>query len=136
MDGVAAMSTPIIFPDVELVVTGYLRTALATHGYPGMFVSNKRGTQTTAVWVRRDGGPTLDAVREAARLGVNVFATTEQDATDLARTVSALLRAAADGTPVVRVTQSSGPTPIPDSGPRRFMTFEITVRGADLAPTP
>lgn len=131
------MSTPIIFPDVELWATGYLRTALASHGYPSMFVSNKRETQTTAVWVRRDGGPTLDHVREAARLGVNVFAPTEQAATDLARTVSALLRAAADGSPVVLVTQTSGASPIPDeSGPRRYMTFEITVRGADLAPTP
>lgn len=131
------MSTPVIFPDAELWATGYLRTALASHGYPGMFVSNKRGTQATAVWVRRDGGPALDHVREAARLGVNVFAPTEQAVTDLARTVSALLRAGADGSPVVLVTQTSGPSPIADeSGPRRFMTFEITVRGADLAPTP
>lgn len=131
------MTTPIIFPDVELWATGYLRTALASHGYPGMFVSNKRETQTTAVWVRRDGGPALDVVREAARLGVNVFAATEQAATNLALTVSALLRAAADGSPVLRVAQTLGPSPIADeSGPRRYMTFEITVRGADLAPTP
>jgi hypothetical protein len=130
------VTTPIIFPDVELWAVGYLRTALASHGYPGMFVSNKRETQATAVWVRRDGGPTLDVVREAPRLSVNVFAPTEQAVTDLARTVSALLRAAPDGSPVLRVTQTLGPSPIADSSPRRFMTFEITVRGADLAPTP
>lgn len=123
---------PIIFPDVELELTGYLRTALAAHGYPGVFVSNRRESQATAVWVRRDGGPTLDQVREAARVGVNVFAPTEQTVTDLARTVSALLRAAADGTPVVRVTQTGGPSPIADAGPRRYMTFEVTVRGAAL----
>lgn len=31
------MTVPaIIFPDVELELTGYLRTALAAHGYPGV----------------------------------------------------------------------------------------------------
>lgn len=127
------MTTMVIFPDVELWATGYLRTALAAHGYPGMFVSNRRETQTTAVWVRRDGGPTLDVVREAARLGVNVFAPTEQAVGDLARTVSALLRAAADGAPVVKVIQPLGPSPIPNVTPQRYMTFEVTVRGTALA---
>lgn len=125
-------TTPIIFPDVELVLTGYLRTALAANGYPGMHVSNTRGTQATAVWVRRDGGPVLDQVRETARVGVNVFAGTEQAVNNLARTVSALMRAAADGAPVVRVRQPTGPTPIADSTPRRYMAFEVTVRGEEI----
>jgi hypothetical protein len=125
-------TTPIIFPDVELVLTSKLRAALQANGYPGIFVSNRRETQAQAVWVRRDGGPTLDQVREAARVGVNVFDTSEQKVTDLARTVSALLRAAADGAPILRVRQTSGPSPIPDSGPRRYMTFEVTVRGTEL----
>jgi hypothetical protein len=130
------MTSPIIFPDVELWATGYLRTALANYGYPGMFVSNKREKQTTAVWVRRDGGP-AGQVLETPRLGVNVFAPSEQAVTNLARTVSALLCAAPDGSPVTRVVQMSGPSPIPDeSGPRRYMTFELTVRGSALAPTP
>jgi hypothetical protein len=128
------VSTPIIFPDVELWATGYLRTGLATYGYPGTFVSNRRETQATAVWVRRDGGPTLDVVREAARLGINVFAPTERAATDLARTVAALMRAAANGAPVVKVEQSSGPSPIADNTPRRYMTFEVWVRGSTLTP--
>lgn len=130
------MTVPIIFPDVELWATGYLRTALAAHGYPGMYVGNTRGTTTPAVWVRRDGGP-AGQVLETPLLGLNVFHTTEQKVGDLARTVSALLRAAPDGAPVTRVVQTSGPSPIADaSGPRRFMTFELTTRGADLAPTP
>lgn len=126
------MTAPIVFPDVELWATGYLRTALAAHGYPGMFVSNKRESQNEAVWVRRDGGPVLDQLREAPRLAVNVFAKTEQAATDLARTVSALLRAAANGNPVTRVVQISGPSPVADNQPRRFMTFEVTTRGVEL----
>jgi hypothetical protein len=128
------MSTPIIFPDVELWATDYLRYALPRYGVSGVFVSNRRESQKTAVWVRRDGGPTLDQVREVARLGVNVFAPSEQEATDLALTVSALLRAAADGDPVVRVEQPSGPSPVADNQPRRFMSFELTVRGTEHRP--
>ena len=85
--------------------------------------------------MRRDGGP-AGQVLETPRLGVNVFHTTEQKVSDLARTISALLRAAADGLPVTRVVQTSGPSPIADSTPRRYLTFDLTVRGADLAPTP
>lgn len=131
------MTTPVIFPDLELWAASYLRTALASYGYPGMFVSNKRGTEATAVWVRRDGGGQLDIAREAPRLSVNVFAPTEKAVGDLARTVSALLVAAPDGAPVLRVVETLGPSPISDaSGPRRFMTFEIHVRGAALTTTP
>lgn len=129
--------TPIVFPDVELWATGYLRDKLPAYGFPGVFVSNRRESQTVAVWVRRDGGPVLDRIREAARLSVSVFESTEQAATNLAVTVSALLRAAADGAPVVRVEQVTGPSPVPDaSGPRRIMSFELTVRGAELSPIP
>lgn len=127
--------TAVVWPDVELWATGYLRTALAAYGYPGIFVSNRREAQTTAVWVRRDGGPGLDSIREAARLGVNVFAPKEQAATDLARTVSALMRSGADGEPVLRVVQTLGPSPVADNQPRRYMTFEVTVRGAELTPS-
>lgn len=128
------MSTPVIFPDLELVVAGYLRTALAAYGYPGMFVSNARGTQATAVWVRRDGGPTIDVIREQPRLSTNVFAPTEKDVNDLARTVAALLRAMPRQY-AVDVDEVSGPTPIADSSPRRFMSHQITVRGSELAPS-
>lgn len=125
---------PIIFPDVELLVCSYLRTALAAYDYPGIYVSNQRKTQAVAVWVRRDGGGALDQVREAPRVGINVFATTEQTATDLARTVAALMVAIPDGRPVVRSTEVTGPSPVADaSGPRRFLSFELVVRGVELA---
>lgn len=130
------MSTPVVFPDAELWVCGYLQTTLPTYGYSGVFVSNRRENQPTAVWVRRDGGAALDQVREGPRLGVNVFAPTEQQATDLARTVAALLVAAPDGDPVCRVTQTSGPAGVADEGraARRYMTFDLVVRGSELLP--
>jgi len=127
------MSVPIVFPDVELWACSYLRPALSAHGYAGTYVSNKRNTAAVAVWVRRDGGGTLDQVREAPRLTVNVFHSTEQGVTDLARTVAALLVASPDGNPVLRVTEVAGPTPVADSGPRRYMTFELVVRGVELS---
>lgn len=124
--------TAVIFPDVESVVIDYLKAKLPLHGFTGVPVSWERGTATPVVWVRRDGGPVLDPVREAARVSVNVFDTTQKKATDLARTVSALLRDAANGAPVIRVRQTLGPSPVSDPVPRRFMTFEVWVRGSAL----
>lgn len=129
----------VIFPDAELWATGTIRDALAgrTETYAqNVYVSNAVPTtrRDRMVICRRDGGPRLDVAREAARLGVRVWAMTEQDATDLARLVSALFGAAADGNPVLKVTQPSGPTPVADSSgqPLRYLTFELTVRGANL----
>lgn len=127
------MTEAVVFPDVELWATTYLRSTLAAHGYGSVVVSNRYDGQAQAVWVRRDGGPQLDHLREAARLGVNVFydSPTDQPVADLAAVVSALLRAGADGT-VVKVTQTSGPSPVADAKPRRFLTFEVTTRGTAL----
>jgi hypothetical protein len=133
------MNPIILFPDVELWASEYLRTALTGRGEPyaaGAYVSNAvpATRRPRMVIVRRDGGPRLDLIREAARLGVNVWAETDRDATDLARLVAALLWAAPDGNPVLRVTQNAGPTPVSDvSGkPIRYMTFELTVRGTEI----
>ena len=128
-------TTPIIYPDVELAVTAYLRAALATYGQSVRVSTNYKGDAREVV-VRRDGGPQLDRIRETARLGVNVYATSSNDqaVSDLARVVSAHLRAMADGSPVTRVEQTSGPSPIPEPGnlTRRYLTFEVDVRGVEL----
>lgn len=128
------MSPAVIFPDVELWATRYLRDALAAHGFPGVYVSNRRESQTVAVWVRRDGGSPVNEVMERARLGINVFAAgaTDELVSRLARTVSALLRAGADGRPVCRVEELLGPSPVSDPLPRRYMTYEVTLRGLEL----
>jgi len=139
------MTTPIIFPDVELWATGVLRAALPTYGYPTAVdaegrtrVSTKYAGGDSEVVVRRDGGGAIDQVREAPRLAINVYvnADTDKPVRDLALTCSAILRAAADGAPVLRVVQISGPSPIADVVTRRFMSFELNTRGANLTPTP
>lgn len=132
----------VLFADVELTITGLLRTALAARAEPytdDVYVSisspadTATGEPTTParmVTVRRDGGPRLDVARDQARVAVNVWASTEQDCNDLARMVAALMWAMPDGNPIVRVDQTSGPTTIPDDRPHKYLTFDITLRGA------
>lgn len=130
----------VVFSDVEAWTVATLRAALAARSEAyaaGVTVSNRipgpdEPWPMPFVWVRRDGGPRVDVVREVARLGVNVYAGTEEDATDLANLVRALLWAAPDGDPVCLVAETSGPSPVPDTNPRRYMTFELTARGTDL----
>lgn len=131
------MLAPVAFPDVELWATGYLRSALAARSEPyaagvlvGVIVPDVR--RDRMVMVRRDGGPRLDQIRESARLSVRVWGRTEQEASDLARLVAALLWASPDGDPVLRVTQNSGPSPIPDEQPQRLMSFDVVVRGTQI----
>jgi hypothetical protein len=128
------VTTLIEFPSVVLHVTGYLRDALAANGYPGVRVADTYRGDDVEVWVQRDGGPMLDRHRDLARIRINVFhkGATSSEVDDLARRVSTLMRGMADGSPVVRVTQSTGPTSIADTLPRRYMLFEVLVRGADL----
>lgn len=132
------MSGLIIHGDVELWATTYLRTALAVHPIGlGVFVSNRvpDPRRPTMVIVRRDGGARLDTVREEARLNVRVWASTDREATDLAALVRALMWAAPDGKPVVRVTELSGPTPVPDESGQslRYLLFNVTQRGTQTA---
>ncbi|HKY57663.1 MAG TPA: hypothetical protein VJL80_06470 [Aeromicrobium sp.] len=130
--------TAIVFPDVELVVVEYLRAALAAR--PESFADAKVDIRVPStvpprlVWVRRDGGTRQEATREVARVSINIFAGTEADATDLARLVRALLWAAPDGDPILRVNDFSGPVAIPDESQRkrRFFGVEVHIRGENL----
>ena len=128
------MTTLVLFPDVEAWAVGYLKVAIAARAEAycsGVTVSNDRkGDTGRVVTVRNDGGPQLDPIRSVARLGVNVWAATNEDATDLANMVRALLLASPNGNPVVRARGQSGPIAIPDDvGPHRYLTVELTVRG-------
>lgn len=120
----------VLFPDVELWLTNYLRGELEE---ADVFVSTKRQDRARWVWVRRDGGPQLDLVREAARVTINVGATdpTGKAVNDLAQLVRALVVACPDGDPVARAVCLSGPSPIddPTGQPRRVMSFELITIG-------
>lgn len=131
------MQPLIVFPDVELWATGYLRAQLdareetyAQGVKVGVEVPNPRPARF--VTVRRDGGPRLDVIREAARLSVNVWASTTKDASDLAALVRAILGASAGEGPILRARELSGPSPIADESKqsRMFLVVELTVRGS------
>lgn len=126
----------VIHDDIELWATARLRALLATRTEPyaaNVFVSNTTPSQRRdrMVIIRRDGGGRLDAVREAPRLGINVWAKTEQDANNLGRMVAALLAASPDGNPVSRVRIMGGPYAVADDSnqPLRYLTAEVISKG-------
>lgn len=130
-----------VFPDVELVLTGFLRDVLPTLAAGGatyaadVAVANRlpNPRPPRAVTVRQDGGRRRDEVSLVARVGVNVWAMTEQDATDLARLVAAALEAWTPP-PVEHVQSMAAFSAIADESgqPRRYGSFEVTVTGTPL----
>lgn len=130
----------IIFPDVELLICGLLRDALAGRAEPyaagvyvGTTVPNPRLPRM--ITVRHDGGARIDAALETAQLGINVYASTETDVNDLARLTRALLWAAPNGKPLTRVDDVSGPVAVPNESGQflRYLTVEATLRGEPLS---
>jgi hypothetical protein len=121
----------VVFPDVNLYLTGYLRAGLAELGAPA-FVSTKREDRARWVWVRRDGGPRLDLMRDGPRVTINVGATdpTGKAVNDLAELVRALM-VACPGDVVKRCRNLSGPSEVddPTGQPRRVMSFELITVG-------
>jgi len=127
----------VVFPDVELWATTYLRAALAARSEPvaaGVGVANDKAKTSAVkkVVVRRDGGPQR-GLFDFPRLTVRVWAPVEQDASDLARLVQALLIVSPGSGPVVAATSLSGPQGVPDdSGPQKYMSVELKTRGVNL----
>lgn len=123
------------FDDTELWLTGWLRSKLTAR--PESVTTGAVVTNTVPnprpprlVQVRRDGGPKVNAMQEVARVGVNVWAATEADCADLTRLTRAILSGAAGQGPVRRVTEISGPSPIPDTTPRRYFVVELLIHGS------
>lgn len=130
----------ILYPDVELLLTDLLRDALAVRPEPyaaSVHVDNEVPAQRRPrmVIVRNDGGPTLGDVRSLARVGINVYGPTKQQATDLARLVAALLPGLAGTGPITAVESVTLPSAVEDRAPqeRRYLTAEIHVRGSVLS---
>lgn len=128
----------IVFPDVEAWACDYFRDALTARLEPvatGVHVDNTvpNPRADRMVIVRRDGG-TSNGLRDQARLSVRCWAENDEDATDLARLIAALLWVAPDGDPVLMVRQQSGPTPVPDDSHQslRYLVFDVHTRGEVL----
>jgi hypothetical protein len=82
------------------------------------------------VILRRDGGPRLDVVREVARLGIRVWASSDAEAADLTGLVRGLLAASVGEGPVRGFSEVSGPVSVPEPSGQslRYFTVEVIVR--------
>lgn len=137
------MGRRVLFSDLELFLTGYLRAELAALGTPlasDVFVSNSfpSPARPKAVVIRDDSGPSASVITKEPTIGVTVLAGDDQTngkaATDLANIVHMLLSDCAGtqpGNPVAAVLGSNGPYKVTEESgqPRRYMTFELSVTG-------
>jgi hypothetical protein len=136
---VAQSGTPkqpvVMFTDVEAWVCGWLRDQLAARPGPyarGGYVSNQVPSPRTErmVLIRRDGETRLDVVREAARLGVQVWASADAEVADLTGLVRGLLAANVGEGSVRGYSETVGPITVPDPSGQslRYFTAELIAR--------
>ena len=133
------MGKQVLFTDLELYLTGRIRSELAGIGTPlttNVFVSNTfpSPAREKAVIVRDDSGPLTSIITKQPSVGVTVLGGTDQMAASLANLVYMIMSNCAGreaDNPVADVSGSAGPFKvIEESGqPRRYMTFELSVVG-------
>lgn len=125
----------ITFPDAELWATGYVRAFLDD----GTYVSNRKPEEhdpDRIVVIQRNGGISARRMRrfDRPRLGINVWAPSEQEANDLAAKVrAAFLKAHDEG--AIKDVIIAGPAKVTPDGtnkPRRYFTVDYTARGTQL----
>lgn len=133
-------------PDLELWLTGYVRSLAASEGIDAD-VTNKEATDLTTplvrplIVIRDDSGPRLSHVTFDRSIGWTVLAGTrmhDQPANDLARWVAAVLfdleLPLVDGSPIasVDVDGCNGPYAVPEQldVARRYGTAQYTVVGS------
>jgi hypothetical protein len=132
----------VIFPDpVKTIVSG-LVAALEARTEPvasEVYVATKMPPASLVpypskiVTIRSDGGPKLDEVRQFIRIGVNVYADTYADASELAYLVDALAEDLR-GEQIKMVTTVLSPTRVPEDSEQehRYLTWEIITKGSTL----
>lgn len=127
---------PVLFPDVELVVTAGIRDLLAARSVAGVHVDRKipEERHPRMVIVNRDGGAD-DGVTDRPRVRIRVWDEDETKVSDLARLVAALVQLLVGSTPIVRAEKISGPFEVPDTsrGHQRYLLFEIHTQGEHLS---
>lgn len=125
----------VLFADAEAWAVDFLAGFLSARAEPyaqGVRVSTRvpEPRADRMVVVRRDGGPRQTPVSEVARLAVRVWATSDEDASDLTNLVRAALASSPGEGPVRAATEISGPSyVIEESGqPLRYVVVELTMR--------
>ena len=136
---------PTIFPDIEPILLTGISNGLEAHSESvanNVFVSVKKPDPGNTpypekiVTVRSDGGAPAhrDLVRRE-RIGVNVYAKTYKDASDLARIVDSILRSFS-GSGVKLVQSVMSPVAVANNGSeeQRYATYEVVVTATDVEP--
>ncbi|UOE45473.1 hypothetical protein [Agromyces larvae] len=135
----------VIFPDVELWLTGHVRSELDARpeAVCADVVVDVKEPEPTGAWpsklvvIRFDGSTQTSILTDEASIGVTVFAGTKslpQDANDLARIVRAIVASSAGvepGNPIAAVNSTTGPIAVPEDAPRarRYFTAELVIHG-------
>lgn len=136
------MMPSVIFPDVEKILTVALKNELdnRTEVYTAdVHVSTiKPGPDVKPyprriVTIRSDGGQKLDWVRKLERVGINVYADTYADASDLAHLIEAL-SVSLTGNEIKLSRVALSPTRVNEEGPQqsRYLVLELTIKGSSL----
>lgn len=132
------MAFPVVLPDVEALLSAYLRDALTAR--PEVFAADVHVSRSLpsprpdrAVIVRDDGGGRPGDVRGNCQVGVNVWGTSPAEAMDLGNLVSALLVASVGHGPI-RKASATRPMRLADESerPRVYLTASLIVRGQSL----
>jgi hypothetical protein len=133
-----------IFPDIEKLFVSAIKSGLQASSSSvssGVTVATIKPAAdvnpypSKIVTVRSDGGATLE--RDLTRqemLGVNVYASTYANASELARIVESIVRSARPSG-VKLVETSMSPTRVDTASTtapeHRYMTFEVTLKASD-----
>lgn len=126
----------LIYPDAELILCDLLHEAKAashagailTTAYVGNLKPDNLGN---AVIVRRDGGTAADFI-DYPRMSVQVYSDNAADASQLARTVRAVIDAAPGFGGIVRVQDMNGPYTVEDPAQfLEYMTFTMLVHSSE-----
>ena len=136
------MMPAVIFPDVEKVLVAAFNSELAARSESyaqDVVVATKKPAADQVPYpsriliIRSDGGPKLDWVRKAERVGITIWANTYADASDLARLVEAItVTMTGESIKLAQIVLS--PIRIDEAGPQecRYMTLELITKGSTL----
>ena len=132
----------VIFPEIEPLLITAVKGLFDDRTEPfaaDVWISNAMPKTATGeptrhdrmIIIRDDSGGQLDQVREVARVGVQFWGSTREEAADLAQLGRALLNGLS-AAPIKRVRNIMRPVFIEDDQPLFYGTFELTVRGTRL----
>jgi hypothetical protein len=133
-----------VFPDAELTVINYLRSALSARSeafLTDLKVGNKKPETSgqvplsRVVYVRRIGGQSRQPHLDLARIDFKCYGLTEFEAQQIASLVHGLMQASVNYSGIRSVGPFLGLTNAPDdlsNAPRYMFTMEFQIKGVPL----